>query len=241
MKLRIVGLLAGIIGVAAWVGACTVTQPKPGCPVAHGGFASKYTLTSGTGDCSQLKGEIVGIEKYNKPGTNDNTIALRANGLGALAVDRTDPNGANKINSVGKMASVTTADDFCEVTGLSVAKQDFPAIAQELDPDGGVTTPAQPALSIAYEWSDVRILVKPIAAGTQYTGNLKYTQDGCTANYKVIGLWPAIECTEDVNCDPNPDLDAGRTVGSGINPSFLQTCDKALGLCMLTQDPPALK
>ncbi|MCK9991780.1 MAG: hypothetical protein Dbin4_00300, partial [Alphaproteobacteria bacterium] len=34
------------------------------CSTAHGGFAVRYTLVSGTGDCANPKGGAMGVQSY---------------------------------------------------------------------------------------------------------------------------------------------------------------------------------
>src|SRR5688572_2026156 len=50
--------------------ACGAEQPRPACTVGRAGsyaFAASYTLTSSpsAGACAQLKGERIGLQKYN--------------------------------------------------------------------------------------------------------------------------------------------------------------------------------
>jgi hypothetical protein len=249
MKLRIIGFSAASITLAAYIGACGVAQPKPGCPIASGPFAAKYTKVSGTGGCSELPGEMIGFEQYTVPGAKETKIAVRPYGLGARFIDDTNgeqpqvPTGDEKgvnLNAIGKFPQVPGADDFCVASDLSVAKADFEKADETLLADGGVDLPEIPATSIAYEFTDLKVLVTPEAPGTQFTANVKYTQDGCTATYSAIGMWPAHGCGSDDDCDPLPNLDAGRVTGSGINPSFPVKCDMDLGMCMITKPPPAL-
>src|SRR5215831_18103841 len=65
-------------------------QPKVRCASARGMFAAKYTLVSGTGDCSLLKGDTLGLGSYNPsnsdgtPNWDDSTIAIQPYALAAL-------------------------------------------------------------------------------------------------------------------------------------------------------------
>ena len=45
--------------------------------------------------------------------------------------------------------------------------------------------PAEPAVSIRYEFSNVRVYTTASAIGTQLSADLTYTKDGCTATYRV--------------------------------------------------------
>lgn len=88
--------------------------------------------------------------------------------------------------------------------------------------------------SFKYEWSNLQFYVTAGAPGTQFTGDLKYTEDDCTIEYTAIGLWPAVACGSDDDCNPCANPDAGLTIGSGINPDFPTKCDTDFGYCVLT-------
>ncbi|APR77796.1 Putative lipoprotein mlpA precursor [Minicystis rosea] len=90
-----------------------------------------------------------------------------------------------------------------------------------------------------YEWKNLKFYVTAAAPGTQFTGDLTYTEDGCTIEYSAIGMWPAVYCinekgeADDTLCSPCPDSEAGRVYGSGINPDFPVKCDPDMGYCTL--------
>ncbi len=79
------------------------SQPRIDCMTGHasgiGAFAMKYTLVPGSktgeGSCDTVKGEIVGLEKYNPASAEDPnkqdltkaSLAIRTTTLGQLAVD----------------------------------------------------------------------------------------------------------------------------------------------------------
>lgn len=197
--------------------ACEVRQQPPDCTVARGSFAAKYTLKEGpaTGACREKKGELVGAYKYNptvstadgpKPNNDKATIALQAKTLGLLA---SDPD--HSLYSLGDFPTTPDASGICTAATLSKAEQ---ATA------GG---------TIAYEWSNVRVLNLPEALGSQFGAELKYTEGGCTATYTVDALWPAVECSADADCS------------SGINPLFPVKCDVDIGYCVLRDPVPAIK
>jgi hypothetical protein len=96
-----------------------------------------------------------------------------------------------------------------------------------------------PALSTKYAWKNLQFYVTASAPGTQFSGDLTYTEGDCTIEYTAVGLWPAIQCGSDADCNPCADPDAGTTVGSGINPDFPTKCDMDVGYCVLTdaKDP----
>ena len=249
-------LLGPILGLLAALPSCG--QPRIDCTTGHGGFAARYTLKPGSkqgeGTCDTLKGEIIGLEKYNPAGDDPEKqdlthadLAIQSSGLGNLAnaaeaagvmVDR------SKVLSIGAFTStVPDESDVCTVPALAPAQLDVPAIDMS------------PATSLRYEWSNVRVHVTPAYPGTQMVATVKITQDGCSAIYDVLGLWPAIGCEkldaegngtgepDPVRCDPNADPDAGRPTGSGINPDFKDAivCDPDVLLCVLKEIPAELR
>jgi hypothetical protein len=239
------------------------SQPRIDCTTGHasgiGAFAMKYTLKPGSktgeGSCDTVKGEIVGLEKYNPASADDPnkqdltkaTLAIRATTLGQLAADAEAAGvmvNRDKLDSLGDFVStVPDESDVCTVPTLSAAEGDFPSF------DG------QPETRVQYEWKDVRLLVTTAYPGTQVVAEVTYTRDGCSATYSAVGLWPAVYCEEvdaegkgtgkpDVTwCDPVANPEAGRAYGSGINPDFKDNvdCDPDLLLCVLKEPPPALR
>jgi hypothetical protein len=125
------------------------------------------------------------------------------------------------------------SNDMCQVVNLGPAAQTF------------AVTPATalPTDAVQYAWSDFNVYVTAAAQGTQFSADMTYTENGCSASYHVVGVWPAVDCTAPVY-DPNdprhlnvigvvPNQDAcnpceepskGRFVGSGISPDFPITC-----------------
>lgn len=246
-------IILGLAGIAC-------TQPRKACTTGSGPtpFAAKYTLKqgskTGTGDCDTLIGEKIGLEKYN-PAREDNPekedftkadLAIQSATLGELAgaaadagVPDQDPN--HKLYSLGAFADAMPDDnDVCRVASLSPAEQSIAAIPA--DPDAGTT--GQP-VDIKYEWSNVRLYVTARAPGTQMVADLKFTKDGCSASYSVVGVWPAVSCAvvDDGGMATGIDPSLCTPPGSGINPDFKEniTCDKDLKLCVLKAPPPELK
>lgn len=250
-------LMPALALAAAALPSCA--QPKIDCTTGHGGFAARYTLEAGAnlgaGMCDPKKGEIIGLEKYNPSQAGDDktqdltraALAIQPGALGEFAIAAEAagvPVDRSRVLSVGDFASTTPDDaDVCSVPALSPAEIDVPATGMD------------PATSVRYAWRNVRVRVTPAYPGTQMAADLTLTQDGCTAEYHVLGLWPAVGCEElDENgngtgqadgsrCDPEARPDAGRATGSGINPDFkdVVACDPELLLCVLTEAPAALR
>jgi hypothetical protein len=156
-------------------------------------------------------------------------------------VIRTDPNDPDglKINSIGKLPTNPAEDHTCALTDLTVTEQNFQEEVFSLLPNGiasprGVVdadagTVTYPALSIKYVWNDVKIVSTGEVPGSLFTATLDYTEDGCTAQYDVLGVWPITLCHTDLDCHPFPLPDATDTEigipgrrfqGSGLNPAF---------------------
>ena len=257
------------MGVFGALSSSACSQPKVKCITARGDFAAKFTLKSGTGPCAELKGDTIGFQSYNAyggakgaPDFNKASIAMILGTVGGYAdraatgdldadgkpVSYVDPNTDHHTYSIGDFSTdVPGEDGFCVVPTMKPAEQVLPAI-QEIpeDPDAETdAVPAQEAVNAKVEWANVRVYVSANAIGTQFAANLKYTLNGCTAEYDVIGVYPAHGCAnakgepDDNECSPVADPDAGRRFGSGINPDFPVACDKELLTCMITSAPPA--
>jgi hypothetical protein len=244
LKFPRVGALAVGAALVACLAACNAAPPELTCTVARAGFggtgsfASVYTLKAGedptTACARKLTAEAIGLQKYfsEDPAAPD-TIALRSATLGGLPkalAPVANPAPTFVPNAVGALASESPGEDnFCSVPELSVARLDIPA----------VDSASQAPQSFVYAWSNLRIYNTPGIPGTQFVADLRYTENGCTANYQVKGIWPVVACKSEVDCDPNPDFAAGRTFGSGINPLFPVTCHPTAKLCVLTGDVPS--
>jgi hypothetical protein len=243
MKLRLMGLTLGVAALSA----CDMEPPQAQCVVARavsdgstGSFATTYTLKEGQNpdlQCSRLTPEAVGLQKYySQDPMAPDTVGVRSARLGKLHTDfasRPDPNPNHALAAVGDLASEFPGpDNFCDVPKLSPAERDVPATA------------TQPAQSFRYEWSNLRIYNTPGIPGTQFIADLRYTENGCTADYTARGIWPVVSCAtsgkpDEAKCDPYADYSVGRLRGSGINPLFPVKCDPVALICVLTGEVPS--
>ena len=258
--------LSGLVAAGAVVGlaASCSDQPRIKCTAGHGPFSAVYNVTSGTPGCAP-PGEQIGVEAYNYPLPDNSNVDPRRGSLGMAPLELADrvghhpadTNPAHKTFSLGDWTSAEPGpDEFCVVNNPNPIEQDLvyvPAVPP--GPDGGGAVPAFPSLSIKYEWNNVRFYNTPALPGTQLVADLVYTRnegqaDGgagtpCTANIRVVGLWPAVDCTDDDNpmitdptkCSPEPDNSKGRPTGSGINPDLKTKCEPDLHLCVLLSEP----
>jgi hypothetical protein len=257
------GFLPGaLLGVAALATSCSVDQPKVPCITAHGSYAVKYTLVSGSGECAMLSAGLVGVQPYSRRGPNDKAlfdrppVALKTDEVGALLDSYSDQTvDPAKTYSLGEFTNVEPgADNFCPLSNPTVAELQLAAVPAGMDAMG-MPTPALPAVTVRYEWSNVRFYVTPDILGAQFRAELAYRKNGCEARYTVRGLYPAISCAKEVKdpvtmmtsmvadpglCSPCADPSMGRASGSGINPDVETVCDAASLLCLSTADPPSL-
>ncbi|MCB9707079.1 MAG: hypothetical protein H6711_34880 [Myxococcales bacterium] len=145
------------------------------------------------------------------------------------------------LNALGDFTAGLPDDaDFCMVPELDASAVKLPAIAEKpaveddpMTPDVDETDeghPAQDARDVRYEWSNARFLVSANAQGTQFEADLKYSENGCTAEYHVTALYPVVGCESDDECNDD---------ASGINPDFAVKCDSNLGLCVLSDTLPS--
>ena len=249
-------------GAAVCIAVSCSDQPHPKCTSGRGPFSAVYTPmgTPAMGDCS-VKGQRIGVEAYNPP-NSDRTNADLTKGLIAIKgqgiEDAIEAHGAPDTDTThipyakGNFStSEPGGDNFCLVPTLSPAEQNLPfipAVPPMGDPDAGpdAFTPgvdSVPGQHIKYEWSNIKVLVKASALGTQMAGDLTYTADNsdpdagtttCTQTYHVRALFPSVDChklddmgdpvkppTKDFcHCLPYADPDNGRTLGSGISPDL---------------------
>lgn len=215
-----------------------------------------------TSTCGSLKGDLIGMQTYFAPGGLNGTpkfkepsAALRpayagdalleaqtwGSDRGADPVPGVDYGDLHSPNSVGDFEDgFPDAEDFCHVDTLAasvVTLPELPAYPEDLgdpdDPEDDLpAVDAKPARTIRHEWSNAKWLTNPDAQGTQFEADLKLTENGCTAEYSVRGVYPAIPCATDEEC---------QTPGVGINPGFDVRCDLNVygGHCVLASPIPS--
>lgn len=264
------------LGLALSLTPVACQQPESYCTTAHGDFAAVYKLKSGdaASACGMLAGDVLGLQTYFAPGGLNGTpkfsepsMAILPAQLGDLldyASSSYDPPIADLDPKHTAISIAEFSDSFPddkEVCGTKkfnageVSLPELPAIPGTVDdpatPDEDESTPdipATPATSIRYEWSNVEVLVSANYQGTQFSADLKYTQDGCSAEYEVKGFYPLIYCEADIDCCSTEEECTTKVDGktevlplSGINPDFKVKCSTELGFCVLNDDFPALR
>jgi hypothetical protein len=267
-------------GTPISVGFAATFTPKAaprGC-----GMTDTYSMPYGPGPTfgrkdvplADLKGDIIGFETYHpKKQTGDQVapdfstglVAWQADALGVTLQDRdADPSTDHRPYGQGTWTSVEPdANGICTVKDVKPAEQNLPKVdAVPPDMKNPKGSPEIPASTIKYEWTNLTMYVTAAAQGTQFTADLAYTQDACSADFRVRGIWPLVGCIkldkdgnpagkdgkslldddgnptgpfvpDDSLCCPDASLAAGRAVGSGINPDFPTKCDPTLLYCVL--------
>lgn len=204
--------------------SCDVKQPPLPCPVQRLTWATRMVLKEGqtvSGACANKKGELMGIQKYNDPVTSKNSLVIKPETLSKY--DAVDPDSPSY--SLGDFAAQPDADELCGAAAMSVAEKHVPATA------------VAGADDLRYEWKSARVTSSADAPGSQFIGELLYTSGGCTAEYEVWGVWPAIGCknaegvADDSICSSHPRL----------NSDFALRCDPTQFRCVPAKRPPSLK
>jgi hypothetical protein len=279
MKKRVFASTTSLLFVGTTLVVSSCEQPPVLCTCGRGDFAAVYTLIEGPAACGGLKSEILGMNAYSpeKDGVDSGTmadwgrssVAIGSERIGWL-IDRgaassvSDANMDHKLYTVGDFPKVPSAD-FCPVTAMRTADAeiDMPAIPAVADDpttmDVDESQPPVDATHYKYTWSDVKFLVRPDAIGTQMTATLEFTQNACTAKYRVKGVYPARNCESRTTpgqpdkelCSPVAQPDKNIYEGSGISPDFPVDCVEFDGAtpagggkrfyCMITKDVPAFK
>jgi hypothetical protein len=213
--------LLGLVLASSLTAACETEQPSIGCPVQSLTWSVTYK-PKGPSSCPVKAGEQLGIQKFSTP-TGDEQLSIKPATL--VALDERDPD--RLAYSLGALAKEADAEGFCSAT-VATAEKHAPA----------VDTEDLPPKHIVYEWSSVRILALPLAPGTQMVADLSYTEDGCTAEYEVWGLWPGdVDCANEAG-EPDSGICTNAT---GINPDFATVCDPTQLRCVPAKRPPSLR
>ncbi len=217
-KSRAMRTVAVVVG-AAGLSACAVEQPLPQCTVGRGAHAVRYESLSPSSACSTKVAENVGAQSFRRleiPGTPP-LLALRPATLAVIGA------GDNDITSEGSFNSEypTRDDTACRVPQLTEASQVVDGVMRR------------------YRWSDVTLYNTAAIPGTQWTATLEYSEGDCSATFKAVGVFPSISCR--VNGQIVPEECNRPRPGLSLDPAFPVRCDTDSGLCVLAEEPPAIK
>jgi hypothetical protein len=221
------GAVRAALLCAALGAACS--QPEPVCSVARGTFAATYELVEGEGDCALLTGELLGVQAYNqqqsssntRPNYRDSSIAIQPQSitdlLGASA-GLVEPNTADTPYALGDFAGAEPSGDYCTAPTLSTSRLRLPVVPEQ-EIDACTTAPEQPAVDVAYEFANVRVINTARNYGTKLEADLTYTNGGCVAKYKVRAVYPAVACDAAVYPEPSSEPIATDDNGDPICPA----------------------
>ncbi|MCP3101933.1 hypothetical protein LZ198_23995 [Myxococcus sp. K15C18031901] len=222
-----------VAGVASLMTGCSNEQAEVSCFVQDSAsWATKYDAlsesgTNAAGEACETgipPAELVGVFKFANPADPSKAqLTLRPAGLASRGAR--DPGPSTNQTAIGDFAITPDEKSLCHADTFTEATVDAAA------------TPTAAHTTISYQFSNVRVYSAPSAPGTQITGELKYTRDGCTANYIFRGMWPA------VGCDPEAPAGSADNCGAGsfVNPDFAVTCEESVGFCVLSEAVPSLK
>jgi hypothetical protein len=227
--------------MAVLIAPCAVTvistscsgEPHSKCAAARGNFSATYTLLSGTGACSMLAGDVLGVQSYNPqksasdptPNYNQASVAIQPSAVtGLLGGGGMDPNAGDLPYGIGNFStSEPAADGFCVAPTLSVAHLRLPAV--DAMPNACPPTDAVPAVDVQYAFTNVRVLSTAAALGTELAADLTYTTTdptgaACTAKYHVRGVYPSVSCGA---AAPAPADDGGAAEGGDMSDAGVAT------------------
>jgi hypothetical protein len=205
MKTR---LFQSLVAASALVllGGCDTEQAATTCRAAGGGvpFAAKYIpqgAAAPAGSTCASPGQALALSSYDPPNAARPSLAIAVSDITTYPTDGSAP--------------AIAAGEFTE-------KQANPANSTCSAP----TLTALKSGTLTYTFSNVDVYVSAANQGTQMKADLTIADTGCSASYKVLGLWPEVECESNDDCGE----------GSGINPDLFESvaCDASIGFCMLT-------
>ncbi|SEU15709.1 hypothetical protein [Stigmatella erecta] len=231
---NIVSTVTALAGMSLLLTGCD--QPSAGCVVQDStSWYARYDVKEGQNiseACAALipLGEPVGVFKYVNPDVeNSAVLALRPNALASRS--RLDPTvnvpaeGVYPQTAIGSLVAEPDGDDLCGTSNWSAASVNASA--------SGTT----PATQISYTYSNVRVVARPDAPGTQMGGDITFTRTQgeltCTAQLTMRAIWPAIPCdpTDANSCGPEHN----------INPIFDVVCDPDVNFCVPRKEVPSFK
>lgn len=216
------------------IGSCAIPQAPFECNTLSP-FWAFYTLESGdpASSCGSKGGDFLNTQRYLKPGGTDARLALLPYSIGINSyferVDPADPDKA-KESAIGRFREILPDErGVCHLVDIADSEQNYPPVLDDMGME------EEPALSLRYQWEDVRLISTAELPGTVIDGKVTITEDACVATYKVYAIHPIVFCDPTENemrdgksynpaCDPEPNVAEGRVTGSGMNAAIEPTC-----------------
>ncbi|ABF90347.1 putative lipoprotein MlpA [Myxococcus xanthus DK 1622] len=236
MTKNIVNTALVLVGAGSLLTGCNFEQPETNCFVQESpSWAVKYDVVDSPKDangdeCTTTAPlvELMGVYKYVNPETGAAQLALRPATLASRAIADTTTTSADQ-TSLGSLDTEPKDHGFCHANDFA------PAFVNVAASDTAA------ANTIRYEFTNVRVYSAAVAPGTQFTGELKYTSNGCTSSYVMRAVWPPAPCD---TASTEPAENCG--VGSGLNPEFAVVCQPTsatgtTGYCVPAGDIPSFK
>ncbi|WP_394842580.1 hypothetical protein LZC95_36625 [Pendulispora brunnea] len=211
---------AGIAAsLAVVLGAAGCDQSTPLCRTGTGTYTIKYNLVAGSGDCANLKADIVYVNSYNdvgeegKPDLEKVSAALMPKRF-AEYLDRAE--FPDQLAAWGHFTNSEPSGNVCNIPTLTETTKAFPAldaIADDgdspfADDDNNAGRSAEVARTVSYKWSNWQVYFTAAHAGNAFVIDLDYTvtnEGGAasTCKYQGVGLLfgQRPSCSKNTNAD----------------------------------------
>ncbi|MBF5043720.1 hypothetical protein FGE12_15085 [Aggregicoccus sp. 17bor-14] len=234
MKTRLMKSLLAV-GALSLLGGCDTEQAAVTCRAASANipFAVKYTpVGTPAAGCDVSPGELMQLSTYAPPTGERPSIAIGPGNALTFDADGNVTSTGNKF-AVGAFATdAADANNTCSVPQLTTVSQ--------TDATTGTTT---------YTFSNVQTYVSAANQGTQLKGDVTIANGACSVSYKMLGIWPAVDCTlvdakgkpvKDAQGHLQPDDTVCQATDTGINPDVVKaggvTCSPTLLTCVIKGD-----
>jgi hypothetical protein len=214
----------------AALASCDATQPRPRCRAQQSQYAARYTVVGTPGPACAgkvLTGEVLNLAYY-RPKDIEKAYSLGIEPESVRhAMEQAEHMMMNHAGVSFSQGSFTTPEpdesDMCKAPTLS-----------DTEVTVGTTR-------IAYKWSNLTMLVRPLSNAIHFGADLTRQEGDCTVTYKVAAVYPSVGCGSGTKTETDehgmtvtvPDYSTGKpdpsrcepVTGSGISPDFALTCD----------------
>jgi len=210
-----------ILGATLFIGCA---QPPTPCLLANavGGAAVHspgtaylavyyYRPGSETGSCSGGAFDFEGLvyaEVYGTLGTGQREVVWTP-GEFAYDVNTGSPPDPTRDPGVRGHFTQTTVDKngLCLIEGTAPGQQEIAGVL------------------VTYDFKRVQVASSAAVQGTEILADVLISRGTCSHEYDALGIWPAVPCATNTDCDPLPDPTHGRPNGSGLLPALPVECN----------------